>query len=155
MMLVLADRVKSIRIVTGNKSVNFSTMRNLSFALLLLLFASASPIHKDDGPTSAECKAFHTGTFYDKSEPDVTIVRDDQTQTETDKDGKYIRMKIVWTDDCTYQLSPLKTNSRKFKKAWKKIKVLITECDGDNSYRYAATSNAIPVPIIGRIVRKK
>lgn len=130
-------------------------MRTLPLLFLLLLFGGAKRI--SDTPTSAECLKFHTGTFYDKHEPNVTIVRDEQFQTETDPDGKYMKMKITWLSDCTYQLKPYKTNSHVFRKSWRKVKVLtvaITECDGD-SYKYSATSKAIPVAIPGVIVRKK
>jgi hypothetical protein len=131
-------------------------MRNLSL-LFLLIFSGAASLSFIDAPTAEQCKKFHTGTFYVKGQPDVTIVRDEKFQTETGTDGKYAKMSVTWTDDCTYELRLVKTNDKANKKAWKKqgmLTVTITECN-ENSYKFSAMTKGYPDPVLGTIARKE
>lgn len=130
-------------------------MKKLSFFLLLLLFAGKISAQ---APTASECKDFHTGTFTYKNIPNVIIERDSLYQIERDPtDGSYIKMSITWTSDCTYELRLIKTNKRKDKKFWKKIKVLVVTIVyvDDNSYRFSCSSPAMAEPVKGTIVKKK
>jgi hypothetical protein len=131
-------------------------MKKLSFLLLLIFSVTTSLLAQD--PTAADCKQFRTGTFYLPNMPDIVITRDAEFQTETNtKTGKYIKMRITWIDDCTYQLKTLKTNDRQTRKIDKKIGVLtvvITSVD-ENTYHFSASSPAMAEPIKGTIIKKK
>ena len=129
-------------------------MKKISLLILLFLFASVAPVFSGT-PTSSECLKFHTGKFYIKGDPETIIVRDEKFQTETVKNGDYMKMSVTWTSDCTYELRLVKTNSKEFKRAWRRMKVLtvtITQCY-DNSYRFSATSKKLPTPIIDTMVK--
>jgi hypothetical protein len=133
-------------------------MKKLSSLLLLIFSVTTSLLAQD--PTAADCKQFRTGTFYVKNMPNIVITRDGQFQTETDPaTGKYVKMSITWTSDCTYELRLVKSTMRSEKKAWKKLKVLtvtITSVDvEENSYRFSASSPAMMEPVKGTIVKKK
>lgn len=131
-------------------------MKKIAFLLLLLsAFATSSLIAQE--PTADECKNFHTGTFYVKEMPNLIITRDDKYQIETDPaTGKYVKMSITWTSDCTYQLRLVKTTVKKDKKLWKKMKVItvtITSTE-ESSYQFSATSPIFAEPLKGVIVKK-
>jgi hypothetical protein len=134
-------------------------MKRLSLLILLFLGFATSPLFAQE-PTAAECKQFRTGTFYVKGMPNIVVTRDEHFQIETDtKTGKYIKMSIVWIDDCTYQLKTVKTNhGRKQKKIDKQIgtlTVVITSVDVDaGSYQFSASSPAMSEPVRGTIVKK-
>lgn len=131
-------------------------MKKLSLLILLFLGFATSPLLAQE-PTAAECKQFRTGTFYVKSMPNVIITRDDKFQTETDPaTGKYVKMSVTWTSDCTYELRLVKTTIKKDKKMWKKMKVLtitITDTD-ETSYKFSATSPMFAEPVKGTIIKK-
>ena len=132
--------------------------RFLKNSLLLLAFLLGGKLLSAQVPTASECKNFHTGTFYVKSMPNIIITRDSLYQIETDPaTGRYVKMSITWTSDCTYELRLVKTTEKHDKKAWKKMKVLmvtITEVDED-SYRFSAVSPAMAEPVRGTVVKKK
>ncbi len=125
--------------------------------LLLFLFAFTSSSLFAQEPTASDCKQYKTGTYYIKNMPNIVITRDAQFQTETDMTtGKYVKMSVTWTSDCTYELRYVKSNKRGEKKIWKRMKVLtvvITSTEED-SYRFSASSPALTEPVRGTIVRK-
>jgi hypothetical protein len=131
-------------------------MRTLLLSFLFLLFL---PQLHAQGPTASECRQFRTGTFYAKGMPNVIIERDSLFQTERNlDDGTYVTMSIKWTSDCTYELRFVKSNKRREKKLWKKLKVLvitITYADSNDSYRFSASSPMFAEPVKGTIIRKK
>jgi hypothetical protein len=135
-------------------------MKKLFPLVLLFLGFATSPLFAQE-PTVAECKQFRTGTFYVKGMPNVVVTRDENFQIETDtKTGKYIKMSIVWIDDCTYQLKTVKTNhGRKQKKLDKKIgtlTIVITSVEADGkSYQFSASSAAMSEPVRGTIEKKQ
>lgn len=136
----------------GNKLI----MKNSSLLIILFLFIASSHLFSQE-PTASECKQFRTGTFYVKSMPNVVITRDENFQVETDPvSGKYVKMSVKWTSDCTYELRLVKTNKREDKKMWKKMKVLvvtITATD-EKSYKFSATSVIMSEPVNGTLIKK-
>jgi hypothetical protein len=131
-------------------------MKKSSLLFFLFLFGATTHLFSQ-APSSSDCKQFRTGTFYLKGMPNVIITRDETTQTETDPStGRYIKMSVTWTSDCTYELRLIKTNWKSDRKDWKKMKVLvvvITDVEEDR-YQFSASSPAMAQPVRGTIVKK-
>lgn len=80
-------------------------MRNLIIAALFLMPAFLF---------GQNCEDFKTGKFYVKDDkgnrvPGYTITRTKKKQIER-ADGGYIKTKVVWTSDCTYEIIHLKSD---------------------------------------------
>ena len=61
-----------------------------------------------------DCEKFKTGTFYAKTEdgsfiPNYSIVRKKKLQIETMGEN-YIKTKVRWIDDCTYELTHIESD---------------------------------------------
>jgi len=81
----------------------FMKIINILFFITAIFFGcSPSPVK------NIECKYFKKGKFILRAElnnTDYLLERKDSIQVETNlKDGKITKWKVVWTNQCTYEL---------------------------------------------------
>ena len=88
--------------------------KTLQITLLLFLFSSSAVLM---GQTPEQCKAYHKGKFKisDPNGPDQLVKRTKKYQIETVVGtNQQIKMKIIWLNDCTYQLEFHSTKNFKY-----------------------------------------
>lgn len=95
--------------------------------------------------TAQDCQQYKTGVFKCKPVngewvPDYKIIRKRRIQIEKTSKG-FNKSKVVWIDDCTYQLIHIKSNLQNIKKGnITTVKIVkVTE----NRYEAIATSEAV------------
>lgn len=86
-------------------------LRTMRLPCTILFLAMAWVCHAQ--PTN--CKDFHNGTFrIDDAEHGTTTIITRKGGKQRERLGdRETTLKVVWINDCTYTLEPLKTKSRK------------------------------------------
>lgn len=95
-----------------------------------------------------DCSAFKTGKFYAKDAegnriPNYVIVRTKTKQIEHAPNGIVLKSKVVWTSDCTYELTHLSAKNYTLPKGTvTKVKITATF---DGGYTGSGYSNVQPI----------
>ena len=106
------------------------TILTLLSGLLLSLTSTAQ---------APDCKKFKTGKFSYPQVPDGYTVREEKTQTSYYKNGMTITWNVIWTGECSFDLTFDKAENADavFRKG-DKISVTITSVEGD-CYTFKST----------------
>jgi len=117
---------------------NFFSQNFLATILLLLIFVCSCQQKEKPG-----CSNFKSGTFIygEKEWESVKIFRDQDSQIEIIGDTLTAYFKILWTGDCTYDLTAEKVvyKSESHPLEIKTLHITITEILNDSTYRYTST----------------
>ena len=124
-----------------------------------IIILSAFLIISMVGFTQNFCYEFKKGTYIlkDKEFNKIyTIYRNDSLQVESDNEGTVCQFKVIWKNDCTYELRYDKTISSKEPITFPNDLVISTTITKKTQYGYEfeTKSNISPMVMKGKVKRK-